>query len=97
MIVVADTSPLNYLILIDEVELLPVLFGKVLVPQAVFQELAHPKAPLKVREWIVRLPAWLEVHTVVSNAGPALMKLDLGEREAIQLALEARSQDGASG
>jgi predicted nucleic acid-binding protein len=41
MIVVADTSPLNYLILIDEIELLPDLFEKVLLPSAVLQELKH--------------------------------------------------------
>jgi len=32
MIVVADTSPLNYLVLIDEIALLPALFQKVLIP-----------------------------------------------------------------
>ena len=53
MIVVADTSPLNYLVLIDEVDLLPALFGEVLIPQAVFQELKHPKTPAKVQQWII--------------------------------------------
>jgi len=88
MIVVADTTPLNYLILIDEVNLLHVLFGQVLLPQAAFEELQHSKTPLKVRQWMAHLPAWLEVRTVASAASPALMNLDLGEREAIQLALE---------
>ena len=44
MIVVADTSPLNYLLLIDEIELLPAIFGHVLVPHTVLQELLHPIA-----------------------------------------------------
>ena len=88
MIVVADTSPLNYLVLIDEVDLLPALFGEVLIPQAVFQELKHPKTPAKVQQWISHFPAWLEVRTVASVPSPALMKLDVGEREAFQLALE---------
>ena len=88
MIVVADTSPLNYLVLIDEVDLLPALFGQVLLPQAVFQELQHPKTSPKVREWIAHLPGWLKVCAVASVANPELMELDLGEREAIQLALE---------
>lgn len=36
-----------------------------------------------------RQPApWLEVRTVASVADPALLSLDAGEREAIQLALE---------
>jgi predicted nucleic acid-binding protein len=45
MIVIADTSPLNYLALIDEIDLLPAIFGRVLLPQGVFQELGHPKPP----------------------------------------------------
>ncbi len=88
MIVVADTSPLNYLVLIEEVELLPALFGQVVVPQGVYRELQHPRTPLQVRQWIEDPPAWLEVRPVASIASPALMTLDVGEREAIQLALE---------
>jgi predicted nucleic acid-binding protein len=88
MIVVADTSPLNYLLLIDEIDLLPALFGRVLLPHAVFQELQHPKTSPQVREWVAHLPTWLEVRAVASAADPALMGLDVGEREAIQLALE---------
>ena len=40
-LVVADTSPLNYLILIGQVEVLPVLFERVFVPQIVENELRH--------------------------------------------------------
>jgi predicted nucleic acid-binding protein len=88
MIVVADTSPLNYLVLIDEIDLLPSIFGQVLLPQGVFQELGHPKTSPRVRQWVADLPAWLEVRTVVSVVDAALLRLDIGEREAIQLALE---------
>jgi predicted nucleic acid-binding protein len=88
MIVVADTSPLNYLVLIDEIALLPTLFGHVLLPQAVFQELKHPKASSKVSQWVAHLPPWLEVRVATSVASGELMGLDPGEREAIQLALE---------
>jgi predicted nucleic acid-binding protein len=88
MIVVADTTPLNYLIQIDEIDLLPAIFGKVLVPQAVFLELQHPKTAAKVRQWMTHHPDWLELCSVISTTPPALMSLDLGEREAILLALE---------
>ncbi len=88
MIVVADTSPLNYLILIDEVDLLPALFGQVLLPYAVLQELLHPRTSSKVCGWAACLPEWIDVRSVASVASPVLMQLDLGEREAIQLALE---------
>lgn len=89
MIVVADTSPVNYLVLIDEIELLPFLFGHVLLPRAVLQELQHPKTPEKVRQWIRAAPGWLEVRSVTSAPSAALLNLDSGEREAILLALES--------
>jgi predicted nucleic acid-binding protein len=54
MIVVADTSPLNYLVLIDEIDLLPAIFGKVLLPQAVFLELQHPKTARRAPETLER-------------------------------------------
>lgn len=38
MIVISDTSPLNYLISIEQENLLPQLFGRVTIPQAVFDE-----------------------------------------------------------
>lgn len=34
MIVVSDTSPLNYLVLIGQEKLLQTLFGEVVIPQA---------------------------------------------------------------
>jgi hypothetical protein len=56
MIVVADTSPRHYLVLIDEIDLLSVLFGQVLLPQAVHREMQHLRAPLKVRAWAAHPP-----------------------------------------
>ncbi len=50
MIVVSDTSPLNYLILIGEEELLPKLFGRVVIPNAVFGELQAAGASEKVSQ-----------------------------------------------
>jgi len=44
MIAVADTSPLCYLILINEVDLLRKLFSEVVVPAAVITELLHEDA-----------------------------------------------------
>ena len=46
MIVIADTSPINYLVLIDAVDILPRIFDCVLIPKAVsqsFSKLKHPK------------------------------------------------------
>jgi hypothetical protein len=51
-IVVADTGPINYLVLIDAIDLLPKLFDQVLAPQAVFDELTDPDTPATVRAWV---------------------------------------------
>ena len=52
MIVVSDTSPLDYLILIDRQNVLPALFGQIIILQAVLNELQHPKTPIKIKNWI---------------------------------------------
>ena len=84
--IVSDTSPINYLLLIGEIELLPKLFTEVLIPEAVFQELSHSRAPKIVAQWISALPAWAKVTALKS---PALeLGLDAGETEAISLAVE---------
>jgi predicted nucleic acid-binding protein len=48
-LVVADTGPLSYLVLIDAIELLPKLFEKVFTPEAVTAELLDQDAPAVVR------------------------------------------------
>jgi predicted nucleic acid-binding protein len=49
MIVVADASPICYLLLIGHAELLQKLFGQVVIPQAVRDELNAEGAPAIVR------------------------------------------------
>ena len=71
-IVVADTGPLHYLVLIEAIELLPRLYGKVLVPEVVCAELAHPRTPAPVRTWLATNPIWLEVTGHATCHGPAL-------------------------
>ncbi len=61
VIVVADTSPLRYLVQIDQIQLLPRLFEKILIPSVVSDELRHPSAPEVVRSWMSKKPDWLEV------------------------------------
>ena len=84
-IVVADTGPLNYLILIGQIDILPHLFGAVAVPTAVIDELRHPTAPQAVRAWAANPPPWLTLHD--DSVDPEwLQRLDTGERAAISLA-----------
>jgi predicted nucleic acid-binding protein len=87
---VADTGPLNYLPLTGDSELLPKLFERVLVPQAVRDEFADGDAP--ARAWIAQTPPWLEVRP---NPDPLRQdattpKLDEGEHTAIALAIARR-------
>jgi predicted nucleic acid-binding protein len=86
-LVVADTSPVFYLLSIDHIDLLPQLFGKVFVPDAVHKELCHPSAPIIVREWACALPAWVEVKSVDPIEDATLQPLGAGERDAIMLAM----------
>lgn len=62
MIVIADTSPINYLVLIDAVDILQPLYMRVIVPQAVVDELSQPGTPAPVLAWIQQPPSWLEVR-----------------------------------
>jgi hypothetical protein len=55
-LVVADTGPLNYLVLIEAIELLPKLFEKVFAPEAVRAELLDQDAPAVVRAWAAQPP-----------------------------------------
>jgi predicted nucleic acid-binding protein len=87
-LVIADTGPINYLILIGHIDILPALFERVILPSAVRDELATPKAPLLVQNWIAGPPPWVEVCPVVHFDDPALDKLDAGEGAAIALAVE---------
>lgn len=88
-VVVADTSPLNYLVLIGQIETLPSLYGSVLVPPEVLAELADSGAPPEVSEWIRSRPEWLHVRAAQADQNdPALQQIDPGERAAILLAQE---------
>jgi predicted nucleic acid-binding protein len=65
MIVVADTSPLNYLVLLGHIEILPKIYGEVVIPQTVLDELQDSDAPEEVRALFSGPPAWLQVCTLV--------------------------------
>ncbi len=87
-LVVADTGPLNYLVLIGASDVLPQLFDKVVVPEAVCAELRHRAAPAPVRAWATQPPVWIDERPVPAFAygDPALRALDDGERAALALA-----------
>ncbi len=88
MLVVADTTPINYLILTGHVEILPSLFEQVVLPQTVATELRHPRAPAAVRAWIDAPPSWCAIQQAERPPDAVLMQLGAGEREAIVLTQE---------
>ncbi len=88
MIVVSDTTPLISLLKIDRIDLLEKLFGQVLIPQAVFDELTADKR-FKLEADQIRLRRFIVVKTVQNPESVNLLKratgLDQGESEAIIL------------
>jgi predicted nucleic acid-binding protein len=83
---VVDTSPLCYLVLIREIEILPRLFTRVAIPRAVRTELLHEHAPSPVRIWATDLPSWLSLYENPGGITPDMANLQAGEQAAILLA-----------
>lgn len=84
MIVVSDTSVITALIHIERLDLLAEIFGVVVIPQAVAEELSVSH---------ISLPAWITQIRVrdMRTIEKLLIKLDPGESEAIALAIELRA------
>ncbi len=62
-LVVADASPIHYIVLIGATHVLPKLFTKVIIPEhMVAQELQSPRTPALVRNWAANLPPWVETR-----------------------------------
>ena len=89
-VVVSDTTPLHYLILIGQDPILQKLYGEIVVPPAVMQELAHVSAPIKVSEWAKSPPVWLTIRAP-ATIPKSFDNLDLGERQALALVTETRA------
>lgn len=85
-LIVSDTSPVNLLIQIGQLHILPALFSQVLLPPDVVGELSHTKAPAAVRLFASQLPAWAVVRSASSPL--TLPNLHAGELAAISLARE---------
>jgi predicted nucleic acid-binding protein len=87
VIVIADTSPVNYLLLIGRIELLARLYTVVSIPRAVHRELTDAGAPDVVRAWASELPAWICLEQAPAHPVDFEPSLDEGEREAIALGM----------
>ncbi|MGN6370628.1 MAG: DUF3368 domain-containing protein [Phycisphaerae bacterium] len=87
MIVVSDTTPLNYLVLIGEIGILPQLFTEIYAPPAVLAELRRDKTPPPVRAWSSTPPEWLRILAPTTRH-PFTARLGAGEADALSLAKE---------
>lgn len=104
MIVVSDTTPLISLLKINRIDLLEKLFGDVLIPQAVFDELTvDERFRLEADE--IRQKKFIVVKPVNNPESASILKraagLDQGESEAIVLSDELKADlllmDGSKG
>ncbi len=92
MIVISNTSPIINLAAIGRLDLLNSLYGKLIIPQAVFLEITNvdeTKAGAKE----VKNADWIESRIPTNHALVATLKseLDEGEAEAISLADELKA------
>lgn len=89
MLIVSDTGPLRYLIEVDAIGVLPVLYGKVWTTPSVVAELSAAGFPDKVGRWAKEVPGWLLVEQPLRV--DFLDVLDAGEAAALSLAVEKKA------
>ena len=89
MIVISDTSPIINLAIVGELELLRQLYDKVIIPQAVYNEIVVEGVGQTGAEEVETLE-WIEVKAVADRPMVTALEadLDVGEAESIVLALE---------
>ena len=80
-----------FILLIKEIDILPKIYGAVVVPEIVARELRQQSAPEMVRAWVADAPSWLQIRVPIQAPDPSLAKLDAGERDAILLATELKA------
>ena len=93
MIVVADTSVLNYLIRMKRIELLQALYGRIVIAHAVRDELLASAAPAEVRSWAQSFVSWIDVDSAMLAESSLPKRLGLGERETIEVALKLSASE----
>jgi hypothetical protein len=91
--VVCNTSPITNLAAIAQLDLLRQVYGEIVIPQAVYDELTALPNPVPGTLEVQTL-SWIQVQTVMDQAQVAEFrrKVDLGEAEALALALEVSAE-----
>jgi hypothetical protein len=93
VIVVSDTSPLNNLAAINQLHLLHQLYRTVLIPEAVYRELTDPNFPIAGATEVQTIE-WIQTRAVSDRTLVEALsnELDIGEAEAIALAVESQAE-----
>ena len=89
MIVISDTSVITYLIQVDQLLLLKQVFGEVIIPQKVQEELYE----IKGQQSIIEARKWIKVRQITNQKlyHEIEEELDGGETESIVLAIELKA------
>lgn len=92
MIVVSNTSPIINLACVGQLDLLHQLYGQIIIPQAVFSEIAIAGAGEPVAKEVQRL-VWIARRSITQHSLFKVLRLELdaGEAEAIACALEVNA------
>ncbi len=92
MIIVSDTSPINNLAAINHLHLLNQLYGTVFIPEAVYRELTDPNFPVAGATEVQTFD-WIQTRAVSDRTLVEVLnnELDIGEAEAIALAVEIQA------
>ena len=91
MIIISDTTPIIALMKASQLNLLEILFSKILIPRAVFEELVS-NISFKDEAETIRSSPFINIVTVSDHKTVDILRratgLDLGESEAIVYAEE---------
>jgi uncharacterized protein len=92
VIVVSNTSPIFYLSTIGQLDLLRQLYGEIIIPNAVFNEITNV-GNTDASAAIVPTLSWIQTQPVSDQAFINTLKVELdpGEAEAIALAVELKA------
>lgn len=93
MLVVSNSSPLIALARLSYLDLLQALYGEIVIPQAVYQEVVQAGNGREGSAAVQAAP-WISTQTVRDTIAVDILReqLDRGESEAIVLALETQAQ-----
>ena len=88
-LIVSDTSPVTNLIKLDLLPLLHAVYGQIIIPQSVYEELCE----IESQRTLLDQQHWIQVVTAQNQEYVELLEveLDKGESESIALAIEMKA------